>query len=61
MVSGERKRDMRIKLDINHMMNDFLGGEGMDRAQFASMEPALKAAYAQVEANRGKGMQGWMD
>ena len=52
---------MRIKLDINHMMNDFLGGEGLDRAQVASMEPALKAAYAQVEANRGKGMQGWMD
>ena len=52
---------MRIKLDINHMMNDFLGGEGLDRAQVAFMEPALKAAYAQVEANRGKGMQGWMD
>ena len=52
---------MQIKLDINHMMNDFLGGEGLDRAQVEAMAPALKKAHAQVEANRGKGMQGWMD
>ena len=52
---------MQIKLDINHMMNDFLGGKGLDRAQITAMEPALKNAHAQVEANRGKGMQGWMD
>lgn len=52
---------MRIKLDVNHMMNDFLGGEGIDRARIEAMAPALKAAHAQVEANRGKGMQGWMD
>ncbi len=52
---------MQIKLDINHMMNDFLGGEGLDRAQVEKMAPALKKAHAQVEAGRGKGMQGWMD
>jgi glucose-6-phosphate isomerase len=52
---------MQIKLDINHMMNDFLGGNGLDRAQIEAMEPALRKAHAQVEANRGKGMQGWMD
>jgi glucose-6-phosphate isomerase len=52
---------MQIKLDVNHMMNDFLGGEGLDRAQVEKMAPALRKAHAQVEAGRGKGMQGWMD
>ena len=51
---------MQIKLDINHMMNDFLGGEGIDKSQLTQMEGALKKAHADVEANRGKGMQGWM-
>ncbi|MDL2205864.1 glucose-6-phosphate isomerase [Eubacteriales bacterium OttesenSCG-928-N13] len=51
----------QIRLDINHMMNDYLGGHGIDKAEIESMIPALKKAHASVEAGRGKGMQGWMD
>lgn len=51
----------QIRLDINHMMKDYLGERGISRAELAQMEGALKKAYASVEAGRGKGMQGWMD
>lgn len=43
------------------MMADMLGDKGISRAELADMAAKAKDAYAQVEANRGKGMQGWMD
>ena len=51
----------RIRLDANRMMADMLGNKGISRAELADMAAKAKDAYAQVEANRGKGMQGWMD
>ena len=51
----------RIRLDANRMMADMLGDKGISRAELANMAAKAKDAYAQVEANRGKGMQGWMD
>ena len=51
----------RIRLDANRMMADMLGDKGISRAELADMAAKAKDAYAQVEANRGKGMQGWMD
>ncbi len=54
--------DNQIRLDINHMMGDFLGMQyGIDRSAVDDMEVYLKRAHAVVEANRGKGMQGWME
>lgn len=53
--------DNCIRLDVNHMMNDYLGGHGIDKAQVDALLPELKRAHAAVEAGRGKGMQGWMD
>jgi glucose-6-phosphate isomerase len=52
---------MQIKLDINHMMDDYLGGQGIDPKRLDELAPALKKAHSAVEAGRGKGMQGWMD
>ncbi len=49
-----------IRLDINHMMNDYLGPKGIDKAEVLAMHAKLQAAHAAVEAGRGKGMQGWM-
>ena len=46
----------RIRLDANRMMADMLGNKGISRAELADMAAKAKDAYAQVEANRGKGM-----
>ena len=44
------------------MMGDFLGMQyGIDRSAVDDMEVYLKRAHAAVEANRGKGMTGWME
>ena len=51
----------QIRLDINHMMADFIGEKGISREELTALEPQMKKAYAMVEAGRGKGMQGWMD
>ena len=53
--------DNRIRLDVNLMMEDSIGARGISRQALNDMMPRLKAAYEMVEANRGKGMQGWMD
>ncbi|MEA4897644.1 MAG: glucose-6-phosphate isomerase [Christensenellaceae bacterium] len=50
-----------IKLDVNHMMADIIGGRGIARASYETLIPELVMAHGTVEANRGKGMQGWMD
>ena len=50
-----------IRLDVNHMMKDFLGERGIDGAEMNALSASLSKAYKAVEAGRGKGMQGWMD
>ena len=52
----------RIRLDVNHMMADFLGMQyGIERASVDALEPALKRAQAAVEGKRGQGWLGWME
>lgn len=51
----------RIRLDVNHMMNDYLGGQGIERDELSAFAHRAKEAFEKVETNRGKGMQGWMD
>lgn len=50
-----------IRFDFNPMMAQYVGEHGIERERIEAMLPALKAAHGRVEANRGKGMQGWMD
>lgn len=50
-----------IRLNVNHMMKDFLGEHGIDGAEMNALFARLSNAYDAVEAGRGKGMQGWMD
>ena len=51
----------RIRLDVNPMMAEYVGPRGISRAELDAKIPAMKQAYAAVEAGRGKDMQGWMD
>lgn len=51
----------RIKVDVNHMMAEFLGeGQGFTPADISGMVSKLQAAKKAVEAKRGTGMLGWM-
>ncbi len=50
-----------ITLNVNHMMSEYLGDRGIRRDEMEKLSESLKNAHARVEANRGKGMQGWMD
>ena len=49
-----------IRFDFNPMMAEYVGEHGIPRAVMEKMAGAMRDAYAMVEANRGKGMQGWM-
>ncbi len=51
----------QIRLDVNPMMSEYVGPRGISRAELDAKIPAMKQAYAAVEAGRGKDMQGWMD
>ena len=51
----------QIRLDVNPMMAEYVGPRGISRAELDAKIPAMKQAYAAVEAGRGKEMQGWMD
>jgi len=52
----------QIRLDVNHMMADYLGYDyGIDRAEVDAMAGAAAAAHKAVQDNRGKGMLGWME
>ena len=51
----------RITVDYNNMMTEMLGKNGISETELLGLEPRLEAAFDAVEANRGKGMCGWMD
>ena len=51
----------QIRLDVNPMMAEYVGSRGISRAELDAKIPAMKQAYAAVEAGRGKDMQGWID
>ena len=50
-----------IVLDINNMMSDVLGKNGIDVSSINSYAETAKIARQNVEANRGKGWLGWME
>ena len=39
-----------IRLDVNHMMKDFLGERGIDGAEMNALSASLSNAYKAVEA-----------
>jgi len=58
----EFKQSMRLRLDVNNMMSDYIGTEqGITQAELQGIAPAAKAAWEAVNASRGKGMMGWAE
>ncbi len=52
---------MSITVNYNNMMTYALGERGISDAQLKEHEILAQSAHFQVEAGRGRGMQGWMD
>ena len=61
MASIAREK-MRIKLDYNNMMKDFVGEEqGFSDEDFKKGKKLYESAFKAVEASRGVGMMGWTE
>lgn len=53
---------MRLKLDYNNMMSDYIGEtQGITNAQIKANKQLYLDAFYAVENSRGKGMMGWTD
>ncbi len=52
---------MSIKVNYNNMMQNAIGEQGITDQQLEKHIPMALDAHKAVEANRGVGMQGWMD
>lgn len=61
MTKKEWQNSMRVRVDYNNMMEEFLGEEGFSVKELNSLKPAIAEAYNKVQTNRGKGMMGWTE
>ena len=52
---------MSITVNYNNMMKYALGDQGITDAELKEHDILAQSAHFQVEAGRGRGMQGWMD
>ena len=50
-----------IKIDYNNMMEEMLGERGFALSDIESVREKAEKAFADVQNNRGKGWQGWME
>ena len=57
----QNKENLRLRLDYNNMMADFLGDRGIKQDQIDSMRQEADRALSSIQQNRGKGMTGWMN
>ncbi len=53
--------DMKLRLDVNNMMADYIGENGFTDKELEAVAPKAKEAFAYVANNRGKGMMGWTE
>ena len=61
-VNREWKKSMRLRLDYNNMMSEFVGEkEGFTVTELNSVRSKALSALDKVVENRGKGWLGWMD
>ena len=49
--------NMKLRLDVNNMMADFIGEKGFTEAELNAVMPKVKEAFNYVQENRGKGMK----
>ena len=58
----EWRNSMRIRLDYNNMMSEFVGEkEGFTLKMLNGERSNALKALAKIKASRGKGWLGWMD
>jgi glucose-6-phosphate isomerase len=56
------KQSMRLKVDYNNMMSEYVGEkEGINKTDIINNKHLTDKAFDVVQNNRGKGMTGWMD
>jgi glucose-6-phosphate isomerase len=55
------QNSMRVRVDYNNMMSEFLGDEGFTVKELDALKPAISVAYNTVQNNRGTGMMGWTE
>ena len=61
-LNRDWKNSMRIRLDYNNMMSEFVGEkEGFTTKMINAERSKALSALAKVKASRGKGWLGWMD
>lgn len=58
---NELRKTMKIRVDFNNMMSEYIGDEGITKEELISFAPSFEKAYDIVQSNRGKGMMGWCD
>lgn len=62
MANCENCMIPQLKLDVNHLMADFLGDDkGVTRAEVDALKPMAQKAQQAVEKNRGTGWLGWTE
>lgn len=55
------KENMKLRLDVNNMMESTLGERGIKECELAGADAKAKAAFAYFQSNRGTGMMGWSE
>ncbi len=61
-MSKFNSKDMKIKIDYNNMMQEFIGEkEGLSLVDIKNSKKIIDNAYKTVKENRGKGMMGWTE
>lgn len=55
------KKELRLKIDYNNMMESVLGKKGISDKKLNSYADQAKKAFEAVEAGKGKDMMGWAD
>ena len=60
--NSEWKNSMKLKLDYNNMMSEYVGSEqGFTENDFNDGKKICASAFKTVAENRGKGMMGWTE
>ncbi|MEG1710304.1 MAG: glucose-6-phosphate isomerase [Clostridia bacterium] len=52
---------MKIKIDYNNMLDTMLDEQGFAIADIEAIMPIAMKAFSDVQSNRGKGWEGWME
>lgn len=62
-TTKEQKEAMKVTVDFNYMMSEFLGGKGIKYSELQSIESEAAEAFSYVQTNRGKNelFMGWTE